>query len=107
MARITSSRTGLKVKTQKSPSASEIEKQLRQVLFELLSESESDSVRVAAAKALADRLDKGKREANAGKEGKLKREAEEHKDAVEAAARLLTEIAEIKLSGIKDSREVD
>ncbi|MDX9690365.1 MAG: hypothetical protein RBT70_07890 [Alphaproteobacteria bacterium] len=93
----------------------QIEKQVREVLIALLDESESDSVRVAAAKALMDRLDKTEASKNKrkGKEGDEADDDNRHRDEEESAAALaeacalLADIAAAKSGGAAGAAAVD
>lgn len=80
-----------------------IEEHVRQVLVELLEASESDSVRVAAAKALMDRIDKRKNnDKKENKEDKADRDA-----TINEAYKLLAEITCIKSGGSTSTGEMD
>lgn len=83
-----------------------IEEQVKQVLVELLEASESDSVRVAAAKALMDQIDKRKRDDEKGnredEEDKAKREA-----TISEAFAFLTEITDVKSGRTSITDQVD
>ena len=80
----------------------EVDAYVREVLLELMAHSESDSVRVAAAKALMDKIKKGE-EAEHGK----RQDEEKHADAVQEAEDLLEEIAREKSGGADCADKMD
>jgi hypothetical protein len=80
-----------------------IEAQVQAVLLELMRASESDSVRVAAAKALIDKIRQNDPEADDVKQ----REDEERAAAIVEARALLGELAEAKSRGLCEPRALD
>lgn len=79
------------------------EARVRAVLMELMCESESDSVRVAAAKALLDKILKDEEEG----EGAQRHEDQEHAAALAEARALLSELADAKSGGVGEPGAVD
>lgn len=90
-------------KKPKGKRASDIEEQVRETLLQLMCESESDSVRVAAAKALMDKLLQGEQEVDEAR----KNEEDERAAAISEARALLAELAEAKSGGVREPHPVD
>ncbi|MGE0109115.1 MAG: hypothetical protein AB7S81_05040 [Bdellovibrionales bacterium] len=88
-------------KTEAWPFA-EVEARIRQVLLELMAGSESDSVRVAAAKALMDKMKKGDEA-----EDDKRQQEEEHAAIVLEAQKLLEEIVCAKIGGTDCAGQMD
>lgn len=98
--RVVDRKTGAKDKkktTRKMPSMKRMERDIRFILMDLMALSDSDSVRVAAAKALLDRIHKDQGEDADASSGK----AEERKAAIEEASRLLDELAVAQSRGAR------
>ena len=81
----------------------DVEEKVRATLLGLMSESDSDSVRVAAAKALMDKMLQSDLEADDGR----RHEEEERAAAVAEARGILAELAEAKSRGVCGPVAVD
>ena len=89
-------------KRKKKAVAGVVEAQVRATLLHLMSASGSDSVRVAAAKALMDKLLQTDQEGDDARQ----HENEERAAAIDEARALLAELAEIKSGGVCEPRAV-
>lgn len=83
----------------------EIAERVREVLMEVMYGSGSDSVRVAAAKVLMDKLTK--QNSADGDEEARRTDGEERADALSEALELLNSFADAKSSGADCSGKVD
>lgn len=79
-----------------------MERDVRFVLMDLMATSDSDSVRVAAAKALMDKVNKEQGEVTDEQERRTK----ERDDAIAEAGRLLVELAALKSYGARHKAKV-
>lgn len=84
------------------PSAAKIERDIRFVLMDLMASSASDAVRVAAAKALMDKVNKEQGDETDEQE----RRSKERDDALAEAGRLLAELAALKSFGARHKAKV-
>ncbi|MDD3182368.1 MAG: hypothetical protein PHD48_06160 [Alphaproteobacteria bacterium] len=91
-----------KKSSRRMPSITRIERDVRFVLMDLMSGSESDSVRVAAAKALMDRVNKEQGEDTDEQD----RHTKERDDALAEAGRLLAELTASQSFGARRKAKV-
>ncbi|MDD2324573.1 MAG: hypothetical protein PHW63_00975 [Alphaproteobacteria bacterium] len=83
------------------PSPRQIEREVKAVLTELMRGSDSDTIRIAAAKALMEKIGKRNDEGDA-----LANDSEERQAAINEARELLVRLASAPSGGVRRARQV-